>query len=266
MLLPSINYILGALSGIAFHWVIGFALPVSIEMTLPCNLITCTDKDIIHTALPFVGALEKKKKNTYHFTVIIFLKVDQGKRKKRFSFPLNYKTKRLQGERQKSGFLALQEKTWTPQPVAFSNEKWQSFPSSISTSKCLRVSSSGFYFFVPEVWLLNGQGKFLQRLSFRRSCSGADVCCRAQADWLPLRVWERRGGRSEGREVFKEASDLAEDPRGAVEARRWRVREEPSCQGGWGPMGGHPKRRWGWQEPGAARREAKVPAAWGWPW
>ena len=72
MLLPSINYILGALSGIAFHWVIGFALPVSIEMTLPSNFITCTDKDIIHTALPFVGALEKKKNHVPFHSYYIF--------------------------------------------------------------------------------------------------------------------------------------------------------------------------------------------------
>lgn len=81
MLLPSINYILGALSGIAFHWVIGFALPVSIEMTLPSNFITCTDKDIIHTALPFVGALEKKKKTRTISQLLYFWKLTKEKEK-----------------------------------------------------------------------------------------------------------------------------------------------------------------------------------------
>lgn len=82
MLLPSINYIPGALSGIAFHWVIGFALPVSIEMTLPSNFITCTDKDIIHTALPFVGALGKKNNPRTISQLLYFWKLTKEKEKK----------------------------------------------------------------------------------------------------------------------------------------------------------------------------------------
>lgn len=100
LLLPSINYLLWTRGGIEFHWVTVYALPVSVGITLWSNFITWTDEDIIHTVLPFIGAL--KKSCTISQLWLYFLKVWWKKKKGNilFFFLLNCKTNRLKGKRQ----------------------------------------------------------------------------------------------------------------------------------------------------------------------